>query len=260
MDRRECSGVPPGQIGRRLARALRWGVPAIVVFSAIGIQQGLSARQGPAPDAGPPASADSGSARAVHALARLEPATGLIVVGARPGARIDKIQAAQGDLVTPGQVLAILEGHDQAQAELALAEAQKQRADHQRSVQKRKLELEREQFDKLQAAKLQSATRVFGSKQRWSQIEALYKQLADDKDLPGKDRLDIMLRYFQAENENLRGELEIKSYETAQKLVPDQRKLEDQELGDKGPDIDCRSSSSRCPRARAWSSVRCAPA
>jgi HlyD family secretion protein len=224
-------------IHNRVGRVLRWSVPALVLIAAIGIGQGLSARQGTGADARRPAPGDSASAGAIHALARLEPASGLIVVGARPGARIEKIQVAQGDIVEPGQVLALTEGRDQAQAQLALAEAQKRRAEHQRSMQKQKLALEREQSDKLQAAKLQAATRVFGSKQHWGEIEALYKQLAADKNLPARDRFDIMLRYYQAENENIRGELEIKGFEIARELTPKQRKLEDGELGDEGPDV-----------------------
>jgi HlyD family secretion protein len=208
------------------------------VIAVIGLGRGLSARQGPGPDAGRPASQGPTSPGTIHALARLEPATGLIVVGARPGSRIEKLQVAQGDIVEPGQLLAIMEGRDQAQAQLALAEAQRRRAEHQRAMQKQKLALEREQFDKLQAAKLQSATRVFGSKQRWGEIEILYKQLVADKNLPARDRLDIMLRYNQAENENIRGELEIKNFETAQQLTPRQRKLEDDELADTGPDVE----------------------
>src|SRR5208337_3911843 len=117
----------------------------------------------------------------VHALARLEPASGLLIVGARPGARIERIEVGPAEGVTPGQVLAILEGHDQAQAQLALAEAQKTRALHQRSVQKQKLALEREQFDK--------------------------------------------------------------------ELVPRQRKLEDEELGEKGPDLDLLDRQTDLARA-----------
>ena len=172
----------------------------------------------------------------VHALARLEPASGLIIVGARPGARIERIEVGAADSVTPGQVLAILEGHDQARAQLALAEAQKTRALHQRSVQKQKLALEREQFDMLQKSKLESAMRVFSSKQRFDEITKLYQEL--QQTLKGKDRFDLELRYFEAETQNLRGELEIKSYQVAQELVPRQRKLEDEELGEKGPDLD----------------------
>ena len=172
----------------------------------------------------------------VHALARLEPASGLIIVGARPGARIERIEVGPADSVTPGQMLAILEGYDQARAQLALAEAQKARAVHQRSVQKQKLVLEREQFDKLQKSKLESAMRVFSSKQRFDEITKLYKGLQET--LKGKDRFDLELRDFEAETQNLRGELEIKSYQIAQESVPRQRKLEDEELGEKGPDLE----------------------
>jgi len=183
----------------------------------------------------------------VHALARLEPASGLIIVGARPGARIERIEVGPADGITPGQVLAILEGHDQAQAQLALAEAQKTRALHQRSVQKQKLALEREQFDKLQKSKLESAMRVFSSKQRFEDITKLYKELQPT--LQGKDRFDLELRYFEAETQNLRGELEIKSYQIAQELVPRQRKLEDEELGEKGPDVDLLNRQTDLARA-----------
>jgi len=183
----------------------------------------------------------------VHALARLEPASGLIIVGARPGARIERIAVGPADSVTPGQVLAILEGHDQAGAQLAVAEAQKTRALHQRSVQKRKLDLEREQFDKLQKSKLESAMRVFSSKQRFDEITKLYKELQPT--LKGKDRFDLELRYFEAETQNLRGELEIRSYQVAQELVPRQRKLEDEELGEKGPDLDLLDRQTDLARA-----------
>lgn len=135
-----------------------------------------------------------------------------------------------------GQVLAILEGHEQALAQLALAEAQKTRALHQRSLQKEKLKLEREQYDKLQKSKMESAMRVFATKQRFDEITKLYKEL--QATLQGKDRFDLEMRYFEAETQNLKGELEIKSYQVAQELVPRQRKLEDEELGDKSPDLD----------------------
>ena len=183
----------------------------------------------------------------MHALARLEPTSGLIIVGARPGARIDRIEVGPADSVTPGQVLAILEGHNQARAQLALAEAQKTRALHQRSLQKQKLALEREQFDRLQKSKLESAMRVFSSKQRFDEITKQYKELHET--LKGKDRFDVELRYFEAETQNLRGELEIKSYQIAQELVPRQRKLEDGELDEKGPDLDLLDRQTDLARA-----------
>ena len=190
----------------------------------------------------------------MHALARLEPASGLIIVGARPGARIERIEVGPADSVTPGQVLAILEGHDQAWAQLALAEAQKTRAMHQRSVQKQKLALEREQFDKLQKSKLESAMRVFSSKQRFDEITKLYKELQPI--LQSKDRFDLELRYFEVETQGLRGELEIKSYQIAQELAPRQRKLEDEELGEKGPDLDLLDRQTDLART-GWPRPRC---
>ena len=218
-----------------------WLSIALIFFCAW-LNNHVSARQSETTGSGGQLSSGSGGqlSRApvepgdVHALARLEPASGLIIVGARPGARIERIEIGPADSVTPGQVLAILEGHDQARAQLALAEAQKTRALHQRSVQKQKLALEREQFDKLQKSKLESAMRVFSSKQRFDEITKLHKELQPT--LQGKDRFDLELRYFEAETQSLRGELEIKSYQIAQELAPRQRKLEDEELGEKGPE------------------------
>src|SRR5208282_1184527 len=52
-----------------------------------------------------------------------------------------------------------------------------------------------------------------------------------------------------AETQNLRGELEIKSYQVAQELVPRQRKLEDEELGEKGPGLDLLDRQTDLARA-----------
>ncbi len=172
----------------------------------------------------------------VHALARLEPASGLILVGARPGARIERIVVGQGDKVGSGQLLAVLEGHDQATAQVALAEAQKARAIHQRELQKQKLALEREQFDKLQKARLESAGRVLSSKALFDEIATRYKEILPT--VQGRERFDLELKYLGAENQNLKDTLEVRSVQIAQELAPRQRKLEDEELGDKSPDLD----------------------
>lgn len=237
MDERDTIGgrSQPDRPRRRAVRTWSW-LGAIIV---VGLVCTLTAARQPATSAAdPPPSSGSAGPAAVHALARLEPASGLVIVGARPGARIERIRVAAHDKVQPGAVLAILEGHAQAEAQLALALAQKARAEHQRAVKKQQLVLEREQADKLRAARLESAGRVFGAKQRWNEIAALYKQLMDDKSLPARDRFEIMLRNFEAESQNLRGEQEIKAFEVAQPLIGKQRELEDDELGDKGPDQD----------------------
>ncbi len=240
---RRFIGIPKTIIN---SSSLFWLSIALIFFSAwlnnhVSALQPETTGSGGQPSGAPVQTGD------VHALARLEPASGLIIVGARPGARIERIEVGPAEGVTPGQVLAILEGHDQALAQLALAEAQKTRALHQRSVQKQKLALEREQFDKLQKSKLESAMRVFSSKQRFDEITKLYKELQPT--LQGKDRFDLELRYFEAETQNLRGELEIKSYQVAEELAPRQRKLEDEELGEKGPDLDLLDRQTDLARA-----------
>ncbi|MGA7497041.1 MAG: HlyD family efflux transporter periplasmic adaptor subunit [Isosphaeraceae bacterium] len=224
-----------------------WFWLSIALIFCAWLNDHVSARQSETTGSGGQLSRAAVEPGDVHALARLEPASGLIIVGARPGARIERIEVGPADSVTPGQVLAILEGHDQAWAQLALAEAQKTRAMHQRSVQKQKLALEREQFDKLQKSKLESAMRVFSSKQRFDEITKLYKELQPI--LQSKDRFDLELRYFEVETQGLRGELEIKSYQIAQELAPRQRKLEDEELGEKGPDLDLLDRQTDLARA-----------
>src|SRR5512135_2745159 len=72
----------------------------------------------------------------VHALARLEPAGGLIVVGARPGIRIERVLVAAGDPVQAGQPLAILEGQAEAL--------------HQRAQRRNQVAVERALEDRLQ--------------------------------------------------------------------------------------------------------------
>lgn len=97
-----------------------------------------------------PARALPRAGRPVHALARLEPASGLIVVGARPGARILELRVRAGDSVEAGDLIAVLEGNAQAVAQLALAEAKRSAARATRDRKRRELALERERSDRLQ--------------------------------------------------------------------------------------------------------------
>jgi HlyD family secretion protein len=176
------------------------------------------------------------SASDVHALARLEPATGLIVVGARPGARIERISASPGDSVAFGTVLAVLEGNEQARIAVALAEAQKALALHRKAVQREKLQLEREQSDQLQRARLGSAGQVLEARQTVGEITNLYQQLHNT--LASKERFDLDSRYFEIQTQSLRDDLEVKAAQIGAELAPRQRKLEDAELGDQGPEFD----------------------
>jgi HlyD family secretion protein len=89
----------------------------------------------------------------VHALARLEPQGGLVVVGVRPGTRVDQVLVGQGDVVKAGQPLGIIEGHEAARCQLALAEARKADAIAQRARQRSRLALERDREDDLLKAR-----------------------------------------------------------------------------------------------------------
>jgi HlyD family secretion protein len=224
------------------AQAARRGliVPAVVLLSLspMAVLRTLTVWQDDRPESAEQTGGKTLALGDVHALARLEPSSGLVVVGARPGARIERIMAAQGDSAAAGQVLAILEGHDAARTQVGMAEARKKQVNHERMLKKKKLALEREQFDKTQKAKLDSARRVFATRQQFSLIENLHKQLADNKTRSPSDQFETEIKFFEVETQNLRGELEVKSFEIAQQLVPRQRQLEDEELADTNPDLE----------------------
>ncbi len=215
-----------------------WAILALplVLLASLGFWSTLTARQSDNASTGTQSPASQAPVGEIHALARLEPASGVIVVGARPGARIERIQVGQGDLIVPGQVLALLEGHDLAQAQLALAVAQKSQAVHHRAVQKQKLALEREQFDKLQKIKLDAAPRVaFLTNPRFDENTKLFKTL--EATLQGKDRIEAEMRLFESEVRNIKAKLDKDSLEIAPEFLRHQRKLEDDELGDSSPDL-----------------------
>lgn len=70
------------------------------------------------------AGADADSRSAVAALGRLEPGWGVIDVGAPPGDRIQEMRVVEGDEVTAGDVLAVLQSHDERAAQVAVRSAQ----------------------------------------------------------------------------------------------------------------------------------------
>jgi multidrug resistance efflux pump len=92
----------------------------------------------------------------VRALAHLEPESGAIVIGARPGMRVEQVLVAEGQDVKAGELLTVLEGHDQRERQLALAEAQRDAARFQRRLRREQLTLERARFDRLKQPRLDS--------------------------------------------------------------------------------------------------------
>ncbi len=175
----------------------------------------------------------------IHALARLEPASGLIVVGARPGVRIEEVRVAEGDEIKAGAVLAILEGHTQAQRQLDLAEAQKKSADFQRSIRRDKLALAREAEDQLKASRHDTTQQVAQTtRQKFQELKALEKTVSPLIEKDARAKYEIAQAAFQLEVSALKAELELKALDAEEASRPKLRQLEDKELADVGPETD----------------------
>jgi HlyD family secretion protein len=150
---------------------------------------------------------------------------------------VEQVRVAEGQDVKAGELLAVLEGHEQRERQLALAEAQKVQVVHQRTVKRRTLAIERDLFDQTQKAKRDTATKIaFIANQRFDENTKQYKTLGAA--LQGKDRFEADMHYFESEVQNIRAKLEKEMLEIAQRSVDPQRKLEDEELGDRHPDLD----------------------
>ncbi|MDA8020033.1 MAG: efflux RND transporter periplasmic adaptor subunit [Thermoanaerobaculia bacterium] len=61
---------------------------------------------------------------AVTALGRLEPGWGVLEIGAPPGDRIEEMRVLPGQEVVEGEVLAVLQSHDERTAQVAVRQAQ----------------------------------------------------------------------------------------------------------------------------------------
>lgn len=171
----------------------------------------------------------------VHALGRVEPATGLIVVGSRPGARILEIRVGPGDDVKEGQLLAILEGRDQAKAQLALAESQKAQVEHKRAMEKDRLAIERAQVDAAHAARLATATQVADIlKKKFDESSLLYKTLGGT--LSGRDKLDADAKYLELQIQSIKAALDKSLLDIEKNGLAKHRELEDKQLEPSNPE------------------------
>jgi HlyD family secretion protein len=186
----------------------------------------------------------------VRALARLEPESGVIVIGARPGARIEKVAVAEGEDIQPGKLLAILEGHDQRARQLALAEAQRDVARFQRRLRREQLALERARFDRLKQTRLDGLRSTVSdlkskvgpatdtskaeqdSKTKGSQVTAAVSPLGGGMVPP------IMQNMVAAQlrAELVKAEVQLKELEVSLELLDRQRKFEDEQVADDTPD------------------------
>lgn len=235
-------------LGRgRLSR--RTQTPMLILTGLLGLGAGIVLLGGddPAPVRSPTQAASPGvrpnpgasDGDAVHALARLEPAAGVRIIGARPGVRIESIKVSEGDSVRAGDLLAILEGHSQAEKQLALAETQKKSADYQRELQRKRLALERESEDRLKTPRLDAATRINDlTQQRLKQMRDVLPKLNPLVEKDERAKFDLAQTYFQVEFAANKAELELKELQAQLDLQPRRRAIEDEGVDDKSPDAE----------------------
>lgn len=215
------------------------------------LEQRVAARQNSKPA---PSLANSTE---IHALARIEPADGVIAVGSRPGARIEKMLVAEGDEVKAGQPLALLEGEAQAKAQLALAEAQKRDAITHRAHKREALAVDRSRIDHVQTVRIEMLANVYRTlAARADDVEKLIKEI-DEKEAatptppvrPGvppptltptpltlspKDRNDLKVGLSQLRVESYKAYLAQEEAKADQTAIPKQRAVEDKQLADGG--------------------------
>ncbi len=168
--------------------SIRSSVAVVAIVTTALIAWGVS---GPSLDAkGQERSVTPATRSSIVALAKLLPATGLIEVGIRPGIRVVELKVKEGDDVSAGDLLAILEGHDAARIQLDLVLSKKERADHDR------------------AARLAAASKAAeSSRRRYNEAKKLYDQFGAT--LKGKDRYDAELALYQVEMQAIRTQLDL---------------------------------------------------
>jgi len=188
-------------------------------------------------DTAPPAS-EGREGATVHALARLEPVGGLVVVGLRPGTRVEQVLVAHDEMVKAGQPLAVTEGHEVARCELALAEARKADAISQRARKRTAVRLQREGEDELQKSRSVMLDNI-AKALKW-QHERLDSQISSvpEKYLPELKRpLDeLKSRLDQLHIEEHKAKFEREQSRIDQQLLGRKRATEDEALADGGTD------------------------
>jgi HlyD family secretion protein len=185
----------------------------------------------------------------VRALAHLEPKSGAIVIGARPGMRVEEVRVAEGQDVKAGELLAVLEGHDQRARQLALAEAQRDAARFQRRLRREQVALDRARFDRLKQPRLDSLRATVADLKGRVGQEAGAKsgQAGSDKEAQVKPSVPALgggmvpqdvrdMLAAQLRTELARTEIQLKEFEAGLELLDRQRKLEDESNRDDSPE------------------------
>jgi HlyD family secretion protein len=221
----------------------RWRAVALVALAVEALVTGAPAQ---AQTAG--GTANHVARTEVRALAHLEPNSGAIVIGARPGVRVEELRVAEGQDVKAGELLAVLEGHDQRTRQLALAEAQRDAARFQRRMRREQLALDRDRFDRLKQPRLDSLRgTVADLKAKVGQQAGAKADAGSNKEAQSKPSVpaqgggmvpqevrDMLSAQLRAEL--ARTEMQLKELEVGLELLDRQRKLEDEANRDDAPE------------------------
>jgi HlyD family secretion protein len=184
----------------------------------------------------------------IRALARLEPESGAIVVGARPGVRVEKVLVEEGKEVQEGDLLAILEGHEQHTRQLEVAVAQRAAANFKRVAHREELALERETFDRLKQTRLDTLRKLVADLRAKVGPEPAAAKGAKPEEkgatpstsgMGGAGMVPPVVRdaaAAQLHSELAKSEVQLKELETAIELLPRRRALEDKLAADDSPE------------------------
>jgi ABC exporter DevB family membrane fusion protein len=207
---------------------------ALIVAAALLLLTGLPVwAQQPTGAAGRSTTAASGR---VMALGRIEPTGGLVQLGTAPGRRIEAIGVEEGADLPAGAEVAQIEGRSQAQAALALAEANRALALDQRARQREARAIERAREDRLQKPRLdalQSAHDTLNG--RLTTYRAAIIGVAPT--LPPRDRADAELGLDRLAIQVSEAAVKLEEAKADSDLLTRKRALEDREMADDAPEV-----------------------
>lgn len=173
----------------------------------------------------------------IHALARLEPADGLITIGISPGLRIDEVKVQSGDKVSDQQILAILDGSQVREQQLRVAEAQQSAYNFQRKLKEDQLHLARKSEDELQAARLPAQTQLVAIlEDNLKLAESDLKRMVSGK-LPQQQLDGQQSLVNQAKGALLDAKVKLRELQISDQLKASKRSIQDRELSDKNPEL-----------------------
>lgn len=105
----------------------RWWLAAVAVSSIVFVSAAAMRWRGEAAATVPPPAASSGAPRGLSCLGRIEPEDGVITIGARSlsgqPSIVQRLLVKEGQAIASGQVLAVLDSHDELAAVVTQAEA-----------------------------------------------------------------------------------------------------------------------------------------